>query len=165
MPEETVNQGTNQAAGQKQPERTFSQAEVDAMIGERLSRERAKYADYEQIKAKADQFTAQEEASKTELQKALDKAGKLQAELEALKKSNVARDARDKVSAETGVPANLLTGETEEACKAQADAILKWRGDKPKYPATNDGGEAGTPSGGATRDQFAEWANAALNAK
>ena len=163
MAEETVNQGTNQTAGQTQTERTFTQAEVDAMIGERLSRERAKYADYEQIKAKADQYTAQEEAAKSDLQKALDKAAKLQSELDGLKKSNAARDARDKVSAETGVPASLLTGETEEACKAQADAILKWRGDKPKYPTTADGGETNTSSGGKTRDQFAEWAEAALS--
>ena len=159
---ETVNQETTKTA--EQPARTFTQAEVDAMIGERLSRERAKYADYDQLKVKADQFTAQEEAAKSELQKAIDKAGKLQSELDALKKANAARDARDKVSAATGIPANLLTGETEEACKAQADAFLKWRGDRPKYPTTADGGESNTPSGGKTRDQFAEWANAALNA-
>lgn len=163
MAEETVNQGTTQTAEAKQPARTFTQAEVDAMIGERLSRERAKYADYDQLKVKADQFTAQEEAAKSDLQKALDKAAKLQSELDGLKKSNAARDARDKVSAETGIPASLLTGETEEACKAQADAILKWRGDRPKYPTTNDGGEKNTPSGGSTREQFEEWANATLN--
>lgn len=162
MAEETVNQGTH-TTGQTQPARTFTQAEVDAMIGERLSRERAKYADYDQLKSKADQFTAQEEAAKTDLQKALDKAARLQSELDGLMKSNAARDARDKVSAETGIPASLLTGETEEACKAQAEAILKWHGDKPKYPSTNDGGEKHTPSGGSTRDQFAEWAAAQLN--
>ena len=148
MAAETVNQETQQA---EQPARTFTQAEVDAMIGERLSRERAKYADYDQLKARADQFTAQEEASKSDLQKALDKAGKLQAELDALKRSNTARDARDKVSAATGVPANLLTGETEEDCKAQADAILAWRRDVPKYPEARDGGEVhSAPADGAS---------------
>ena len=29
-----------------EPERTFTQAEMDAIIGDRLKRERAKYADY-----------------------------------------------------------------------------------------------------------------------
>jgi len=164
MSDQTVNQGTPQAAGQQQQPRTFSQAEVDAMIGERLGREKAKYADYEELKAKAAQFTAQEEAAKSDLQKALDKAAKVQSELDALKKANSARDARDKVSAETGVPANLLTGDTEEVCKAQADAILKWKGSGSNYPTgTGDGGEVSPASGGKTRDQFAEWFNASRN--
>ena len=87
----------------------------------------------------------------------------LTAQRDALQKNINIRNARDKVSASTGVPASLLTGETEEACKEQADAILKWRGPVQMYPATNDGGESAPPSGGSTRDQFAEWASAALN--
>ena len=42
-------------------ERTFTQAEMDAIIGDRLKRERAKYADYEDVKAKAQQFDAAQE--------------------------------------------------------------------------------------------------------
>lgn len=94
------------------------------------------YADYDEIKAQRD-----------ELQKNID-----------------TRNARDKVSAETGVPAGLLTGDTEEACKAQADAIMQWHGSTAKYPdAAGVGGEPQEISGGTTRDQFAEWASAALN--
>ena len=47
------------------PERTFTQAEMDAIIGDRLNRERKKYADYEDIKAKAAKFDELENASKT----------------------------------------------------------------------------------------------------
>ena len=54
---ETVNQA-NQTA--EQPERTFTQAEMDAIIRDRLSRERSKYADYDDIKAKAQKFDAAE---------------------------------------------------------------------------------------------------------
>lgn len=162
MAEETVNQEQTQTA--QQPEaRTFSQAEVDAIVGERLKREREKYADYEALKDKASRYDAQEEASKTDLQKAEERAVQYKKQLEALQKDINTRNARDKVSADTGVPASLLTGDTEEACKAQADAILQWHGQQPKYPATNDGGETASPSGGSTRDQFAEWASAALN--
>ncbi len=158
MADETVNQEVQTA----QPEKTFSQAELDAIIGDRLKREREKYADYEDLKARAEKYNALEEASKTDLQKAQEQAEAYKAELEGLKKAAAARDARDKVSAETGVPASLLSGETEEACKAQADAILKWRGSQPNYPAVSDGGEVHTISGGSTRDQFAAWAQAAL---
>lgn len=87
----------------------------------------------------------------------------LQAQLTTLQNDINIRNARDKVSADTGVPTSLLTGDTEEACKAQADAILKWHGAQPKYPATNDGGETQTPTGGTTRDQFADWAKSALS--
>lgn len=87
----------------------------------------------------------------------------LQSQLDALQNNINIRDARDRVSAETGVPARLLTGQTEEDCKTQADAILQWHGAQPKYPSGKDGGEGHDFSGGATRDQFAQWAESALN--
>lgn len=87
----------------------------------------------------------------------------LQAQLTALQNDINIRNARDKVSAATGVPASLLTGETEKDCKAQADAILKWHGTQPKYPGGSDGGEKHPPAGGTTREQFADWAKSAMN--
>lgn len=38
------------------PEKTFTQAELDAIIGERLSRERQKYADYDELKGISDEL-------------------------------------------------------------------------------------------------------------
>lgn len=183
MSEETVNQGTTQEAGTKPAEvqagaeakaaetkaaegqqnadqgRTFSQAEVDAIIGDRLTRERAKYADYEDLKKQAASAVSAAEALQTEKSR----AAELQAKLDALQKDIEARNARDKVSAETGVPASVLTGQTEEECKAQADKIIKWRGNQPNYPTVPDGGTVNPFTGGKTRDQFASWAKANLN--
>lgn len=138
---ETVNQEmTNPAAEGQQTERTFTQAEMNAIITERLNRERTKYADYDTLKSKAAQFDAAEEAGKTELQKANEKAAALQAQVESLTRANTLREVRAKVSAATGVPAELLSGETEEDCTAQAAAILKFA--KPGgYPVVKDGGE------------------------
>ena len=83
------------------------------------------------------------------------------AELEGLKRSNSIRDIRDKISKETGVPASLLTGETEEACKTQAEAIRDYA--KPSgYPTVRDGGEVHTSGAPATRDKFAEWLDESL---
>lgn len=163
--EETVNQEaaapeTNPAEDTAtQPARTFTQAEVDAIIGDRLTRERAKYQDYEDLKQRA----AAAETTSAELQTQKAKAAELQAQLDALQKDIEARNARDKVSAETGVPANLLTGQTEEENKALADAILKWRGPQQNYPTVPDGGTVNTFTGGATREQFESWAKANLN--
>lgn len=153
---ETVNQETTTTAAGQQEERTFTQAEMNAILQDRLARERSKYADYDALKTKAEQFDAAQEAGKSELQKANEKAASLQAQVESLTKANTIREVRGKVSEETGVPANLLSGETEEACKAQADAILKFA-NKDGYPTVKDGGEVTRKMTGSTRDQFAEW--------
>ena len=152
---ETVNQETTPAAEGQQTERTFTQTEMNAIISDRLNRERSKYADYDDLKAKAQQFDAAQEAGKTELQKANEKAAKLQQQLDALNSANTLREVRAKVSAATGVPADLLSGDTEEACTAQAQAILKFA--KPGYPSVRDGGEVRNKPTGSTSEQFADW--------
>lgn len=48
MDTETQNQPST--AGERQPDRTFTQADVDRIVGERLMREREKYSDYEALK-------------------------------------------------------------------------------------------------------------------
>lgn len=64
----------------------------------------------------------------------------LQAELKGMKDAESLRQIRDKVAADKKVPATLLTGETEEACAAQADSILAFA-QSHGYPAVPDGGE------------------------
>lgn len=152
--EETVNQGQEQQTAQQV---TFTQEDVNRIVADRLSRERSKFADYEDLRAKAEKFDAMEEASKTELQKAQELAASFKKQLDDLTAANKARDARDKVASETGVPVSLLHGSTEEECKQEAEALLKFRGGKPTYPNVRDAGEPHQTSGGKTRDQFSDW--------
>lgn len=92
-----------------------------------------------------------------ELQNAQQQLAQLQSELDSMKSAETVRLTREKVSADKKVPANLLTGETEEDCIKQADAILAFA--KPgAYPAVKDGGEPGRASSKTTRDIFADWA-------
>ena len=77
---ETVNQEANEPA-----EKTFTQDEVNAIIAERLKRDRGERADYDELKAKAAKLDEIEEANKTELQKANERAESLQKELNAIK--------------------------------------------------------------------------------
>lgn len=83
----------------------------------------------------------------------------VQSELAELKQANAIRDMRAKISQETGIPVSLLTCDTEDACKAQAEAIKEFA--KPSaYPALYDGGEpGGRAPKTSTREQFAEWFN------
>ena len=141
MPENT-EQVENKT--QEQPaasERTFTQAEMDSIIGERLKRAREKYADYDELKAKAAKFDEAEEASKSELQKAVEERDKFKAELDKMKAEAARAEQVVKVAAEQGVDAALLarmSGDVEDNAKflkAQMDA-------KPKHGAAPDNGEA-----------------------
>ena len=86
------------------------------------------------------------------------KATSLETELNALKASNAIRDMRDKVSKATGVPASLLTGETEEDCTAQARGIVDFA--KPSaYPVIRDGGEVSATQKATPKDAFVDWFN------
>ena len=153
---ETVNQETTNTAAE--PERTFTQAEVDAIIGDRLKREREKYADFDVLKEKAAKYDAAVESEKTELQKATELAESYKSQLDALKKAESVRQIRDKVATEKGIPASLLTADTEDACVAQADALIAWhRPEAQPYPVVKDAGEVRNIGGGENRDQFENW--------
>ena len=144
-----------------QEEKLFTQEEVNATVGDRLKRERAKYADYEELKEKAGKYDELLQTSGSELQEAIAARDSLQAELDGMKAAEATRLMREKVSQETGVPAHLLTGGTEDDCKAQAEAINNFA--KPKsYPAVRDGGEVVNVGTKTTRQQFADWANEAF---
>lgn len=65
----------------KEPEKvSLTQAELDDMIAKRLAREKAKYADYDVIKAKADEFEAERERIEREN---LSETERIKADLEA----------------------------------------------------------------------------------
>ena len=147
------NQVTTTQGEEQTQVKTFTQDEVNHIVSNRVK----KYADYDELKKKADMFDQIEEANKTELQKAQDRANSLQTELDALKKASELRDLRDEVSKAKGVPASLLTGGTREECETQADQILSFAKASPGYPSVPDGGELTHTPKKSTREQFAEW--------
>ena len=153
---ETVNQDT--ATSETTTEAKFTQADLDQIVKDRLAREREKYGDYDALKKKAAKLDQIEEESKSELQKATERATALQAELDDLKNANKVRAMREKVAQDTGIPVNLLTADSEDACKEQAKQILEFS--KPAgYPSVRDGGEARTSAKRDPRDSFADWFN------
>ena len=142
---ETVNQ--EQKAPEQEQEKTFTQSELNAILTDRLSRERGKYSDYEELKSKAAQFDAAEEARKTELQKATERADALQKQLDEMRKANEIRMMKDNVMRATGLPADMMefiTGDTEEACMAQARKLVE-RTKASGFPSIKDSGETRAP--------------------
>lgn len=62
-------QATDEAGSEQAQERTFTQADIDKAVKDRVARERAKYADYDDLKAKAgEQATAEERIAALEKQ-------------------------------------------------------------------------------------------------
>jgi len=144
MPEENTATVDNATQGATAEERTFTQSEMDAIIGERLKRDRAKYADYDELKAKAAKYDEAEEASKSELQKAVEERDRFKAELDKLKAERERAELVAKVAAEKGVDAALLarmSGDVDENAE-----FLKEQMAQSKYPSVPDFGEAKPPS-------------------
>ncbi|MCQ2499775.1 MAG: hypothetical protein MJ117_00340 [Lachnospiraceae bacterium] len=156
------NGGAAGAAGSGSGETTFTQEQVNAMISKRVNEEKAKYADYDTLKEKAGKYDQQQNEGKTELQKATERADALQAQIDKLTKDNEVKTVREKVAAETKVPVELLTCDTEEDCKKQAEAIMKFA--KPNgYPGTRKGGTSNNGSGGAGSSSDDDYRELARN--
>lgn len=99
--------------------KTFTQEEVDRIVSERLARVKSQYADYDDLKSRAE--------AADNLQKTVDELnGKL---TEADKRASDAElsSLRVKVSAEHGVPLNALTGSDEESLVEQAKGLVDWK--------------------------------------
>ena len=151
----TDNQNSQETATE---EKTFTQAEVNSFLKKEKEKMLAKYEGFEDYKAKAEKLDEIEAANKSELDKANEKAERLEKELNAIKEAEKLREIKETVAKETGIPAHLLTGATEEECKAQAAAIAEYAKPTP-YPAVKDGGEISNMNKTSTRQQFAEWTN------
>lgn len=105
----TENGAENGQQGQGQ---AFTQADVDRIVGERIQRERAKYADYDDLKAKA-------EGAKT----AEDRIAELEQKYQAAETARLRSD----IAAAHGITAEdrdlFLTGTDEETLTKQAERL------------------------------------------
>lgn len=144
----------------EQPGKSFSQADVDRIVADRLKREKEKYADYEELKGKAEKLKDIEAAQMTEQEKAQAKIAELEArnaETEAKVRAMEITRLRSKLLADEGLPADLadrVRGETEEEIKADLESLKAIV--KPK----NIGG-GGVPQ--ASKDQKNPWKRETFN--
>jgi hypothetical protein len=155
----TSGQGNTQGASGTQDtdqspsfEAITSQDQFDKILGQRLSRERAKYADYDEVKAKAGKLDEIEQANKTELQKLQERADAAEKRASKAEKESV----RAAVASAKGVPVSSLSGDTREELEASADDLIAWRDKNAPAPkkvttATSGGGlKSGASGSGGT---------------
>ena len=132
--------------------RTFTQEEVNEMMGKVRRETREKFADYDELAKKAKAYDEAQEAAKTELEKAQEAAAKANEELSALRAEKERSDLAAKVSAATGVPASLITGSDEESMTASANAIAAFAKSASTTAPLDKGGAGATKP--MSRDQI-----------
>ena len=128
-----------------------TQADLDRIVENRLSRERAKYANYDQYKADSEALggaVAERDSYKSQL----DAANK---ELEELRGKEQVRTWAQEVSQETGVPADVLRGETKEEMLAHAKTLEKYVSVSAPVVGS-DGKSPSKPAATSTREMFAQ---------
>lgn len=86
---------TAEPTGSTEAGKTFTQEELDAIVQHRLGRERTKFSDYDELKAKAEKLDEIETASKSDLEKAQMERDEAKAERDKLLQTSTA----DKVKA------------------------------------------------------------------
>lgn len=125
MSEEKQNDDGQQAGGEKQDEfkPITSQEEFERALGKRLERERAKFADYDDLRAKAEKFDEVEQANKSELERIQERAEAAERKAAELELSTL----KAEVASEKGLTlkqAKRLVGKSREELEADADEIL-----------------------------------------
>lgn len=134
---ETNNESTTETNNAFKPITT--QEEFDAAIKARIDRAKksAVPSDYDELKAKAAKWDEIEEANKSDLEKATQRAEAAEAKLNEIQHENELRSWREAASKATGVPASVLRGDTEADIMAHAEAI---KNTMPIYPQVNETG-------------------------
>lgn len=128
-----------------------SQEQLNSVLADRLRRERAKYADYAELKEQA--------ASAAELTARVEEA---EAKVAELTHANEVRSWRDALAAEYGVPADALRGETKEALEEHAVQLQSLLNAKPAPPRTVIRTEGEPSSVALNGDPLVEGLKAAL---
>ena len=134
-PQSTNNDGQGQVQQGAGDNRTFDQAAVDRIVADRLAREKAKFADYEDVKAKAARYDEYQASQQTDLEK-------LQGQYEELlgKTSRTEQELRiTRAASKHGLSAEaaaFLHGETDEEVDAAAAKLAA-------LTATNAAGTGG----------------------
>lgn len=135
--------------GAKPDDEQLGEAGLSALKSEREARKAAEKERAELV-ARIKEF---EDRDKTETQKQQEELAEARAQLAEL----TAAKTRAEVAASKGVPADLLSGSTQEELEAAADALIAWRGTG-KGPVVPNEGK--TPSRQqTTADTFADWSS------
>lgn len=159
MSDATDVQGGTEPSGDTPPAEQFtpitSQDDLNKVISDRLARERAKYADYRDLKAKASKLDELEAANKTESEKAAERLSAAEREAAEARADSL----RFRIAAKFEVSEEdadlFLTGTDEETLTRQAKRLTDRTAEKKK--AGNHVPREGTSTAPAQGDPLREF--------
>lgn len=117
--------GNEPMKGEEQEQaRTFTQEEVDAIVKQRVSRVKHEPpADYEEMKAKLAEYERGSGEVEDEMKRLQERLGRLESENESMKHERELAMWRSEAQEETGVPASILRGDSEDEVREHARAV------------------------------------------
>jgi hypothetical protein len=132
-----------------------SQDDLNRIITERVNRERSKFSDYKDLKAKAAKFDELEAANKSEVERAAEKAAAAERERdEARAEALRLRIAAQHAISDTEDIALFLTGTDEETLTKQAQRLSQRSEDRKKNGNHVPREGVNTPSAASEETEF-----------
>lgn len=132
--------GSQKPAGDKQETEgapNDTSKEFSHALSKRAAEIEAKYADYDELKAKAEKYDAGQNESKSDMEKLTARLDVIEKERDQLKAGQRRRELTDAIAKETGLDASvvsMLAGTDEKTIKEHAEALAKLMEDKKPKP-------------------------------
>lgn len=120
--DDTRDDAGNDAGGGDEG-KTFTQAELDRIVEQRLKRERGKFSDYDDLKAKAEQLDELEAENRSDVENATTRAEQAEKRAAAAERRALVLE----VATERGLTADQakrLQGDSRDELEADADELL-----------------------------------------
>jgi len=159
MSEETGGTTTTEETSEQTPEfqAITSQDEFDKAIQARIARERAKFGDYDDLRAKAEKLNELEEAQKTAEQKTAERLAAAERAATEAEAKVLRRDIaiEHKLTAEDAALLDNITDEEAMRALATRLAAVNESGARGPRPDPNQGKSGGNTA--STGDQFAAF--------
>ena len=157
MPEEVTSTQTD---GAESSPAGFSpittQEEFNAAIKARLERQQRSFEEaHREEFEKARAYDEIQEGNKTELEKAQERTAELENELEAIRKRDQLIEWKREISKQTGVPEEVLRGDTWEEIEAHADSLRSHIAQARPGFVSSDGFAPSKTESASTASQFA----------
>lgn len=152
------SKGQEQQGGDSGYTPPASQADLDKIIADRLSRERGKFADYDDLKTKAEKLDELEAAGKTEVEKLTERLTAVSTELDGYKKRDEVTGWAQEITKDSPVPPDALRGSTREELEKHHTQLASLLTGKvaPRTKTAVPPGTSPTERGGTTGSRAAE---------
>lgn len=140
----------------QEEQKSFTQEQVNALLAQQKRSVAEKFADYDNVKAKAAKLDEIEQSSKSELQKLAEENATLKTRVESFERDQQVKQWAAEIVKDSPVPASALRGNTREELEAhfkELDALIpKSQQKRPVVPPGKPSGEeAGSRAAAALR--------------